>query len=403
MNFRRYLVLMALSWVVAAAAMGGFTLLVDAIGISPVRIPIAGFNALKPLREDYDWMAKRYDVWRKQPTTILIGSSRVKQSIDPGLLANTEFGVAYNAGMNGSANFLETKAYVQDYLRADKNLQHLFIEAFTTALVVHPETARPFITPTEGTTRPIVVGFGFASDLAELMSVFFSFGGLTSAIRTISANWNPQGSSPGSSHDGFAPIALAPHHFSVRNALNFVLHSGLIQRGTELSPLMMTAAKQMIADCERHLVECRFFVSPLHADVLYAMYYLGLWPELEKLKRGLAQLAPTYDFTRYSPVIDERIGPVLYWPEAFHFSPALGELMTRAMTGLRTSDMPENFGALLEPGNLDASLAAWRKERDSWIAQHPEVVERMRKAEENFRAGVSFKTVTDAEIAAGGW
>jgi hypothetical protein len=73
------------------------------------------------------------------------------------------------------------------------------------------------------------------------------------------------------------------------------------------------------------------------------------------------------------------------------------------MTGLRTSDMPENFGALLEPGNLDASLAAWRKERDSWIAQHPEVVERMRKAEENFRAGVSFKTVTDAEIAAGGW
>jgi hypothetical protein len=407
MNFGRYVAVMALGWLLAAAGVMGFTLLVDAIGISPVRIAIAGFNTSKPLRQDYDWIVKRYDVWRQQPATIFMGSSRVKQSIDPKLVAKREFSPAYNAGLNGSANFAETRTYLQDFLHSDKSLRHVFIEAFVPALLAYGETdseARPFVVPTENTKRPIVVQLGFASDIADLTSVFFSVGGVSSAIRTVAANWQQRKSPVTSlSDDGFAPIALAPHHFSVRNVFNFVLHTGLMRRGAQLSLPMLAAAKEMIANCVSHQVECRFFVSPLHADVLYAMYYLGLWPELEKLKRGLAQLAPTYDFTRYSQLIEERIGPVVYWPEAFHFSPALGELVAKAMTGLRTADMPQNFGVVLDANNIESNLNAWREERDGWIAQHPDAVERMRKAEDNFRDGVSFKAVTDAEIAAGGW
>ena len=124
---------------------------------------------------------------------------------------------------------------------------------------------------------------------------------------------------------------------------------------------------------------------------------------MEKLKRGLAELAPTYDFTRYNQLIEERSGPVVYWPEAFHFSAALGELVVRAMTGMRTADMPQNFGVILDSKNIEANLTAWREERDVWIAQHPDSMERMRKAEDDFRNGISFKSVTDAEIAAGGW
>jgi hypothetical protein len=46
---------------------------------------------------------------------------------------------------------------------------------------------------------------------------------------------------------------------------------------------------------------------------------------------------------------------------------------------------------------------AWREERDQWIAQHPDLVERMRKSEDDFSNGVFFQAVTDAETAAGGW
>jgi hypothetical protein len=226
-------------------------------------------------------------------------------------------------------------------------------------------------------------------------------GGLSSAIRTVSMNFGRPVA--GASEDGFVPVPLAPHHFSVRNVFNFVLHTGFMRRGGVLTAAPLASASKMIADCNLHRVECRFFLSPLHADVLLAAYHLGLWEELEKLKRGLAQLAPTYDFTRYSRLIEERNGPVVYWPEAFHFSPALGELMARAMTDTRTADMPQNFGVVLDAGNVESSLAAWREERDNWIARHAEIVGRMQKAEDDFRNGVSFKTVTDAEIVAGGW
>jgi hypothetical protein len=45
MKFGHYLTVMASTWVPASLAVAAFTLLVDAVGISPVRVSIAGFNA----------------------------------------------------------------------------------------------------------------------------------------------------------------------------------------------------------------------------------------------------------------------------------------------------------------------------------------------------------------------
>src|SRR3979490_1391537 len=124
MKFGRYLIVMAASWLLAAAVVVSFNLLVDPMGISPFPVAIAGFNEWKPLREQHDWIVKRYDVWRSQPTTIFMGSSRIKQTIDPKLVAGTGFAPAYNAGINDSANFVELKSYFQYYVKADKNLHH---------------------------------------------------------------------------------------------------------------------------------------------------------------------------------------------------------------------------------------------------------------------------------------
>jgi hypothetical protein len=401
MSFKRYLAVMGATSVAAAVLVAGFNLLVDPIGISPIRIAIAGFNEWKPLRRDYDRLVKPYDVARSQPRTIFIGSSRIKQTIDPRLLASTEFAPAYNAGINGSADYEELNSYLQYYIRADKELRHVFIEAFASAMFSAEPGART------GTPLKPMMRLGLKEYVTDFGSVFFSVNGLNSAIRSAWMNrrrardhWvvPPRGSW----EDGFAPVALQSDHRSVRNVFNFVLHNAVFDSTVRLDPRIAVAAQAMIADCQSQEVECRFFLSPLHADVLYALYHLNLWPEVEKLKRTLAALAPTYDFTRYNHLIDERTGPVVYWPEAFHFAPALGNLMAEAMTGVRTASMPENFGVILDAANIEANLAAWREERDSWIARHPDSVQRMRKAQENFRNGVSFGAVTDAELRSGG-
>jgi len=158
-----------------------------------------------------------------------------------------------------------------------------------------------------------------------------------------------------------------------------------MQRGGAVAPTTIAATKEMVEECEFHQVDCRFFMSPLHADILFAAYYLGLWPQLEELKRALAELAPTYDFTRYNGSIDEQRSCI--GPKHFTLPPAPGDLMTKAMVGVRTPNMPANFGAVIDKDSIEASLAAWREERDRWIAQHPDSVARMKKAEENLQRG----------------
>ena len=325
MRFKRYLAVMGATSVTAAALVAGFNLLVDPLGISPIRIAIAGFNEWKPLRQDYDRIVKPYDVRRSHPRTIFIGSSRIKQTIDPKLLAGTRFAPAYNAGINGSADYEELNSYLQYYIRADQELRHVFIEAFASAMFSVEPSSRM------GTPLKPMMRLGLKEYVADFGSVFFSVNGLNSAMRSAWLNRRRARDhwvlpDDGSWEDGFAPVVLQTNHRSVRNVFNFVLHNAVFHSTGRLDPRIAVAAEAMIADCQRHGVECRFFLSPLHADVLYALYHLNLWPEVEKLKRTLAALAPTFDFTRYNHLIDERTGPVVYWPEAFPFCAGAGKI-----------------------------------------------------------------------------
>ena len=289
MRFKRYLAVMGATSVTAAALVAGFNLLVDPLGISPIRIAIAGFNEWKPLRQDYDRIVKPYDVRRSHPRTIFIGTSRIKQTIDPKLLAGTRFAPAYNAGINGSADYEELNSYLQYYIRADKELRHVFIEAFASARVFsRTELAH-------GDTSEADDATWIEGIRCRLRIRFFSVNGLNSAMRSAWLNrrrarvrdhWVLP--DDGSWEDGFAPVALQADHFSVRNVFNFVVHKAVFHSTGRLDPRVAVAAEAMIADCQRHGVECRFFLSPLHADVLYALYHLNLWPEVEKLKRTLA-------------------------------------------------------------------------------------------------------------------
>ena len=404
MKFGRYLVVLVWSWLLGAAAVVGFTVLVDPIGISPVRIAIAGFNTLKPLQQDYDWIVKRYDVGRNQPTTVFMGSSRIKQSVDPKLFAGTAFAPAYNGGLNGSANLAETRAYLRDYLKADKNLHHVFIEAFATALLDLAPIG-PFVRSADGEHEPTDCPRIWTwSDIADMASAFFSMSGLNSAIRTVVANRGQDSElTAASSDDGFAPIPLAPHHFSVRNVFNFVLHTGLLRRGGRVSPPMLAAAREMIATCDRYQVDCQILCKPAARGRIVCHLPFGAVARNGKLEARTCGARADLRFYALQP-LDRRAGRAgCILAGGLSFFPGIGRIDGAGHDGPADPDMPQNFGVLMDAKNIESSLIAWRQERDDWIAQHPALVERMRKAEDDFLRGVPFQAVTDAEIATGEW
>ena len=68
----------AAAWATLTAA---FVWAIDPYGVSPVRITWEGVNALKPKRLDIDRLIKPYEVWRYQPRTVFLGTSRIHQAI----------------------------------------------------------------------------------------------------------------------------------------------------------------------------------------------------------------------------------------------------------------------------------------------------------------------------------
>lgn len=391
MAARRYLLILATGFTLACAGVAFFNMLIDPLGISPLRITLASINAAKPLRAQHDRIVKRFDVLRSQPRTIFVGTSRIKQTFDPSKIADTAFAPAYNAGIDNGDNYGEIYSFLESWFQSDANVRQVFIEVFMTATLS--------IRDHRGRER-----WGVARSAVDYKNILFSRRGVEYSLETIAVNRRLAGDNKASPRDdGYFPITLAPHHFSVRNVLNHVLHYRILRREARVPIEFFSAAKDISTLCRAHKVDCRFVFTPLHADVLYGLYHLDLWSEVEELKRRLVAIAPVHDFTRYSALIDERRGPVVYWPEAFHYSPALGDLISDVLMRQRVDGLPANFGRQLDALSIEDDLRAWRRERDEWIAANPEIRRRFEAAEAAYMKGISFKQVTDEAYQAGDW
>ena len=209
--------------------------------------------------EDHDWIVKRYDIRRSQPTTIFMGSSRIKQSIDPkigrrdtgSLQLITAGSMAVQISWRPNHIFSTISRQTRICIMCSSRRSRLRCSYHRD----RGATARDHVWTTGRQARRTGrwSNSDLANNIADFASTFFSMGGLSSAIRTVSMNLGQRNlPNAGSSEDGFAPIALAPHHFSVRNVFNFVLHTGFMERGGALFSATLAAAREMIAECELH-------------------------------------------------------------------------------------------------------------------------------------------------------
>ncbi len=124
-----YLRALALSVAIWLGLFVAFTWTIDPYGASPLRFGLDGISAFKPKRLDIDRVIKPYEVWRYQPRTIFLGTSRFQQSLDPATLDGTRFAPAYNAAIPDGS--MQTNADdLERYLRLDPNLRTVIVEVF---------------------------------------------------------------------------------------------------------------------------------------------------------------------------------------------------------------------------------------------------------------------------------
>jgi hypothetical protein len=333
---------------------------VDPYGVSPLKIELARVNILKPKRVNIDRIIKPYEVWRYQPRTVFLGSSRF-QSIDPAGLDGTRFSPAYNAAIQGGGGLAESAAMLEEFFEFDRNLHFVFVELF----FYHFLTPEPARTPRStfqlvNDTAPLFVSASAIFD--SLQTVFFNLSGRPAGYVAPAGHWIP----PSNYKKRFDQEGTIAYYVSV--------HKTGLQTMT-LEPEIFALLKRIIELCRRNSAELILVIAPTHPSGEYRLWSFEQWSVLEEWTRRLSAFENVFSFAQYNEVVAESTaGDLKYWNDPLHFNANLGQLMLRSFLGISDPVIPSNLLRAVTPETVQTLIHERWSGMKSWIDENPAYV-----------------------------
>lgn len=340
-----------------------FIWVIDPYGVSPIKIDIPSINTVKPKRLDIDRLIKPFEVWRYQPKTIFIGTSRIQQSMDPSVFDGTSYAPAYNAAIPASS-LAENEAHIAQYLKLDANLKHIFMELFLYNFV-------------QGQTQePEKSWSQFMNNNASLQ---ISSDAFLDAMRTISSN-RQHGPIP--AHIAKLGYRVPSSDFDPASTFSPMLniHYVLTQnRAAKMAfqPSALESLQRIVKLAHDHDVQIHFFLTPNYPWDDYRLLSLGYWPLLEEWLRKIATYSDVSSFSQYNERIEEtptHEPKMTWWSDPIHFTLNMGHAMMLAYLGHPDKDMPVNFMRRVNPTSVESIIKERRIGIEQWAKTHPHYV-----------------------------
>ncbi|RDI48128.1 hypothetical protein [Aquicella lusitana] len=340
-----------------------FVWIIDPYGVSPFQIHLPGINTNKPLRLDIDRLIKPYEVWRYQPKTVFLGTSRIQQSIDPSLFDGTDFAPAYNAAIPAST-LAENAAHIEQYLKLDPNIKDIFIELFlynftTKQSEPAPKTWKEFF--------------------SNYLSLQLSTDAIIDSIKTISSS---HGDGPTPAHIAKLGYRVPSSDYDPASTFSDTLYTRTVlgwDRAAKLhlEPSAMEALDRIVALARRHGVKLHMLLTPNYPWDDYRLMSLGYWPLLEEWMRKMASYSDVVSFSQYNKFLEEpptQTPKMKWWNDPTHFSLNMGKAMMNTYLGHPDKDTPANLMRPLNPDTVESVIAERRAGALRWAAAHPDFV-----------------------------
>jgi hypothetical protein len=336
-----------------------FIWMIDPYGAAPFHFAIPGLNALKPKRVDIDRVIKPYEVLRYQPRTIFMGTSRINESLDPGVLDETDFSPAYNAAIPAS-EVNEEFGDLEQYLALDRSLRAVFLEVF-------------FYNYARGV--PAITHKSLSSFANSVMALNFSTSAFWDAVETVVYNQTPGTVTADYTSRGGMWV---PHPWfdtgqtfveSAYIAAITRIHKDIADMQIQLSAF--AALDRIVALCAKHGVKLYLIIAPNYPWDDYRLLTYGYWSRIEDFYRRLARYPNVVSFSQYNDLLAEPAGHGMrYWLDPIHFNSTTGRLMLRSLAGL-SSDVPANFMRRITTETVEAALAERRAGLELWMKDNP--------------------------------
>lgn len=358
-RYLRSFVLAIALWISLYAAA---TLITDPYGISPINVTIPHVNRYKPKLLDIDRLIKPYEVWRYQPRTVFLGTSRIQESIRPEALAGTAFAPAYNSAVP-AATVAENVALLHQYIKLDPRLRTVFVELFLYAFMGHFE---PLPAP------------GWLAMARGVMPLEFSSQAVFDSIDTWRYNATSDERPPSIAADGhwLRPKSWIPgHYFIPQGYANFVLGETARIGGLHLHNSALATLSAMQDFAEQHGVRVVFVVAPSYPWDDYRLFSTGDYDSIIQLYNFVARFHHVFTFAQINALTAEPVSEhMVYWNDPIHFSTTLGDRMLAALAG-KTAGLPENFIRPIDSGTVQAVLNERLAGIKAWADANPTFVQ----------------------------
>jgi hypothetical protein len=369
----RYLRLLAAGVLTWAALYVAFTSAINPYRVWPWRLEIERVNRFKPKRLDIDRLIKPYEVWRYQPRTVFLGTSRIHQSIDPLVLDGTRYAPAYNASVPAVSLSMNVE-YLRHYVHLDPALRTVIIELFFYNFLGQGQE-RTNISPSDFVKNTATLFFSADALWASAQTVFYNLIRNVPAreIRPSGYHYYPPGHDFKGTFDAF-PWGIWKQH--AKRTGKLMLHEPAFD---SLRELVKTASDRN--------VELIFILGPNHAYDDFYLDYIDAWEVMEQWLSRVSAFGKVYSFSQPNLLMQEPAkAEMRWWYDPYHFSLEMGRAMQLALTGARSPEWPSNFMILMAPENAPSHVAARRAAIKQWARENPQFVrhflEEKRKSEE---------------------
>lgn len=373
LKYRRFNLLLLFSIFLPMLLVGGVNWIIDPYDI--FKPPYWGkLNHNKVSKDDHDRLYKAVDVMRIKPLTIILGSSRTKQGLNPEhpALSNQP---AYNLGLNGT-NIYESLHYLQHTIKNQPNLKTVVIGIDFFMFNEYRTTPPTF---SENRLEKTHI------NLKDSIDSLFSLDSVLNSKNTIIASLDkPQGDRQFGSK-GFFPHTRTQDGKTQWRFKDSILQYFALNPNYTLSQSHLSDFKALVKLCQENNIELKVFISPSHAIEWEILRQSGQWEIFEQWKRELVKITPVWDFSGYNSITTEKIKPIMKnYADHSHYTVPIGNLVLDKILSYHPEQVPTDFGILMTRENIEQHLQQVRDTQKVWLEKNPDEIKLVSQLKQQF-------------------
>lgn len=293
-----------------------FIALINPYGVSFLNIGLKNINHYKPKRSNIDRLIKPYEVWKYQPKTIFVGTSRVQQSLNPNVLNQTKYAPAYNAAIPASS-MEENYFNIENFIKLDKNLKDVVLELYVYNFTIG------------------IKNLDFKSKLDLLKNILalqFSMSAIKDAIATVNYNHN-QLENP--DHIAALGYRKYPKTFNPLNTFDVITNLKYVLTQHNANKLAINDEnfkylEKIIKLCKKHGITLHLWILPNYPWDKFRIQALGSSGDYNRWLEHISRYPNVTDFDQMNELSAEKLSNnIQYWNDPIHISLKMGSIFLK--------------------------------------------------------------------------